>query len=252
MCQFLLRNLPSTQGKLTFEPHPYNVPPYWSARVEKGPRVYFLPTQEDGSFLEQSGEKLVNKVWIGQKIQATGAKYGIAARWLKACLKHEKCRSGSSQFKTPTRLIDVGLGVQYCTNRMPRLVVGVDRTVPYVALSYRWGGPQPLILTLEASCSRANDSGRHIQCPKRYANSVLARTAPPIADSCCFDCERGIETCFAFPQLECSKEIAFHHCWGLLKHVPNAEGYSAYKRVGNGCSSNPIWPDLHVSTVQLV
>jgi hypothetical protein len=106
-------------------------------------------TQEDGSFLEQSGEKLVNKVWIRQKIQATGAKYGITARWLKACLKHEKCRSGSSQFKTPTRLIDVGLSVQYCINRMPRLVVGVDGTVPYVALSYRWGGPQPLILTLE-------------------------------------------------------------------------------------------------------
>lgn len=92
----------------------------------------------------------MNKVWIRQNIQATGAKYGIVARWLKACLKHEKCRSGSSQFKTPTRLIDVGLGVQYCTNRMPRLVVGVDGTVPYVALSYRWGGPQPLILTLEA------------------------------------------------------------------------------------------------------
>lgn len=48
----------------------------------------------------------------------------------------------------PTRLIDVGLGKDGSgIYEMPKLVVEVQNASPYTALSYRWGGQQPLILT---------------------------------------------------------------------------------------------------------
>ena len=72
---------------------------------------------------------------------ASSASYGLARKWMHDCLlNHEKCRKPDSSF-TPTHLIDVGK-----EDQEESAYLASGKTAPYAALSYCWGGPQPMTL----------------------------------------------------------------------------------------------------------
>lgn len=75
---------------------------------------------------------------------ASSASYGLARLWIQDCLlHHEKCPKPDSSF-TPTRLVDVGKGE---SEESVHVHLTSGQKTPYVALSYCWGGPQPVTLT---------------------------------------------------------------------------------------------------------
>ncbi|KAI9866181.1 MAG: hypothetical protein M1813_001742 [Trichoglossum hirsutum] len=92
----------------------------------------------------------------------------LARRWIHACLDdHEQCCSRDPDF-TPTRLIDVGeVGDDLQLYLQNTLEVGVK----YTALSYCWGGDQPVRTTkstLKENCKRIEFSS----LPKTLQDAV--------------------------------------------------------------------------------
>jgi hypothetical protein len=69
---------------------PGQFPAHWAVRTNNDPPVYFLPTQ-DGALMQARPYEA--SYWIHHPLYLAGTKYDLACRWLKACLKHSKCRA---------------------------------------------------------------------------------------------------------------------------------------------------------------
>ncbi|CAG8950288.1 hypothetical protein HYFRA_00006780 [Hymenoscyphus fraxineus] len=82
--------------------------------------------------------------------------FRVANEWLHDCVaNHEKCPSSASG-PLPTRVLDV------CPNyglEKLRLHASHEEKDQYAALSYCWGGPQPIVTTLESLESHQRELG---------------------------------------------------------------------------------------------
>jgi Heterokaryon incompatibility protein (HET) len=72
------------------------------------------------------------------------ASFDLAKRWISECLEHHESCPGAVQSPLPTRVIDVGASDEPVE---PKLFLSHGHRCCYTALSYCWGGPQPVVLT---------------------------------------------------------------------------------------------------------
>lgn len=83
-----------------------------------------------------------------------------ARAWLTTCQQdHRRCAALATDPRLPTRVLDVGPGDGSPSVRL--CVPAEDQRGPYLALSYCWGGPQPLVTTtgnLEAMRSGVSEA----------------------------------------------------------------------------------------------
>lgn len=150
-CAFMFRHIPvGTDNSLTIKQDSEHTPVVWSAQISNASKVYFVPTKA-GAFLQPG----IPCHWAEKRsIYSPDADFGLVKKWLEKCQEHTACqdhRREASSAELPTRLIDVGLDRDKSGRYGdPRLVIGILEPTPYVALSYCWGGKQPLILTTDS------------------------------------------------------------------------------------------------------
>ncbi len=124
----------------------------WAIEAPLGKRTRFNFYRDDGRFMVpfQTTHRYIpdepsQRALIGPL--STCCRLTMAMSAFNQCLKHPKCRTRNT-LDFPTRILDVGSN-QPGEQRMPALVTGKGLSEPYVALTYAWGGLQPLMLTLE-------------------------------------------------------------------------------------------------------